>query len=217
MKIFEKILHESKKNFTQARGSHDFDHVERVLKMAMHIGKKERADLEILKLAAVLHDISRHDSDKSNGQTDHAKDGADLGAKILRKHKIPDEKISRIIHCIESHRFRSKIKPQTLEAKILFDADKLDSIGAIGIGRAFLFAGEIGARLHNSEKSDREILKTDEYGKEDTAYREFLVKLRHIKSRMHTKEGCRLAKDRHDFMVEFFKRMKKEFMHVQTF
>lgn len=217
MNIFEEILKETKKHFTSTHGSHDFDHVERVLKMAIHIAKKEqknnhKIDFEILKLATILHDIGRHGSDKEKGQTDHAKDGATIATEILKKYKFSKEKIAKITHCIEAHRFRTKTKPKTLEAKILFDADKLDSIGAIGIGRAFLFAGEIGAHLHNTEKSDMEILQTKEYGREDTAYREFLVKLRHIKGRMQTKEGHRLAKERHAFMVEFFKRMKREIL-----
>ena len=215
MSTFQKIHTEAKKYFKNARGSHDFDHVERVLKMAIHIGKKEKAnghkvDLEILKIAAILHDISRQDQDHQKGKTDHAQEGAQEAKKILEKHGIAPKKITQIIHCIETHRFRSSIKPQTLEAKILFDADKLDSIGAIGIGRAFLFAGEIKAKLHNTGKSDTEILKTREYGQDDSAYREFLIKLRHIKSRMQTKTGKQLAKSRHDFMVDFFKRMKKE-------
>lgn len=210
MSIFEQILAEAKKHFVDARGSHDFDHVERVLKMAVHIGKKEKADLEILRIAAVLHDISRKSQDHQKGKTDHAQEGASEAMKILKFHKVSDEKIAKIIHCIESHRFRSSKKPQTLEAKILFDADKLDSIGAIGIGRAFLFAGEIKAKLHNPGKTDTEILKTQEYSPDDTAYREFLIKLSKIKSRLHTKTGRKLAESRHDFMVEFFKTLKKE-------
>ena len=82
--------------------------------------------------------------------------------------------------------------PETTEAKILFDADKLDSIGAVGIGRAFLFAGEVGARLHNK---DRDLSPTKPYTKEDTAYREYMVKLRHSREKMLTKEGRRIAED----------------------
>lgn len=205
-----KILTEAKKYFIDARGSHDFDHVERVRQMALHIGKKEKAELEIVELAAILHDVSRKSQDEKNGEIDHSKHGAETARKILEKYKIPEKKISQIIHCIEAHRFRGNTKPKTIEAKVLFDADKLDSIGAIGIGRAFLFAGELKAKLHNSGMSDTEILQTKEYGKEDTAYREFLIKLRHIKSRMQTRTGKKLAKERHYFMVKFFTIMKKE-------
>lgn len=209
-KTFDKILTEAKKHFTNSRGSHDFDHVERVLKMALHIGKKEKANLEIIQLAAILHDVKRNDADKKHGKIDHAISGAEVAGEILRKYKYDEKTISAVHHCIASHRFRNEIKPKTIEAKVLFDADKLDSIGAIGVGRAFLFAGELKAKLHNSGMSDDKILATKEFGKEDTAYREFLIKLRYIKSRMQTKEGRKLAKERHDFMVNFFERMKDE-------
>ncbi|MBI5754231.1 HD domain-containing protein [Candidatus Peregrinibacteria bacterium] len=207
---FKKILPEIKKHFKNARGSHDFDHVERVLKMALYIGKKEGANLEILRLAAILHDIKRKNADKNKGKTDHAISGGEVAMEILRKYKYDKKIIAAVHHCITAHRFRTDSKPKTLEAKVLFDADKLDSIGAIGVGRAFLFAGELKAKLHNSGMSDAEILATKEFSKEDTAYREFLVKLRYIKDRMHTRTSHRLAKERHDFMVKFFKKMKKE-------
>jgi len=93
------------------------------------------------------------------------------------------------------------------EAKILFDVDKLDAIGAVGIGRAFLFAGEIGAKLHDKNV---DIKKTKEYTKDDSAYREYLVKLRKIKNRMFTKEGKKIAREKHGFMVNFFNRLNKE-------
>jgi uncharacterized protein len=112
-----------------------------------------------------------------------------------------------VIHCIQTHRFRKRVVPISKEAKILFDADKLDSIGAVGIGRAFLFAGEVGARLHNK---DINLRKTKPYTKEDTAYREYLIKLRKIKDRIFTKEGKRIARERHRFMVEFFERLNRE-------
>ena len=98
--------------------------------------------------------------------------------------------------------------PQTDEAKVLFDADKLDAIGAVGVGRAFLFAGEVGARLHNPE------IKVEDakpYSENDTGFREFKVKLCKIRDRIMTEEGRRLANDRHDFMENFFKRFLEEY------
>jgi uncharacterized protein len=94
--------------------------------------------------------------------------------------------------------------------RIVFgDADKLDSIGAVGIGRAFLFAGEVGARLHDPNIV---VEKTRPYTREDTAYREFLVKLSKIKHRIFTQEGRRIARDRHRFMTEYFDRLNAETM-----
>jgi len=208
MNSFKEIKSEAKSLFDKAKGSHDWSHTERVYDLCMHIGKKEGADLGILKLAALLHDVARRQQDESNGKIDHAKEGARLAEEVLRKHKIPLEKVEKIIHCIATHRFRGNAIPESKEAKVLFDADKLDSIGAVGIGRSFLFAGETGAKMHNSKNID--INKTKPYSKEDTAYREFVFKLSKIKDRMLTPEGKRLAGDRHYFMEKFFKRLDKE-------
>jgi len=207
MDFIENIKTEAKSYFTNARGSHDWDHTERVYNLCLRIGKKEDADLEILKLAAILHDIGREEEDKSNGKICHAEKGAVLARKLLRKNNLDKEKIDEICHCIGCHRFRKNNASKTKEAKILFDADKLDSIGAVGIGRTFLFAGEVGARLHNK---DINIKKTKPYTIEDTGYREFMVTLRKIKDRMLTREGQRIAEKRHKFMVKFFDRLNKE-------
>ena len=115
--------------------------------------------------------------------------------------------IERIVSCISTHNFKTKSPPVSLEAKILYDADKLDSIGAVGTGRSFMFAQQLGAKLHNHHL---DIEKTREYSKDDTAYREYILKRRFVKDKLFTKEGKRIAKGRHDFMVEFFDRLNKE-------
>jgi len=206
--MIKKIREESRKLFSEKNGSHGWEHTLRVYNLAVHIGKKENADLKILETAALLHDIARHKEDLSDGKIDHAKEGALMAEKILKKHGFSKDEIEKIKHCIVSHRFRGKNIPKSKEAKILFDADKLDSIGAVGIGRTFLFAGEIGARLQNSPGINIE--KTKPYSKEDTGYREFVVKLSKIRARMLTREGKKLAGERHKFMVEFFDRFNKE-------
>jgi uncharacterized protein len=94
-----------------------------------------------------------------------------------------------------------------LEAKVLFDADKLDAIGAVGVARTFLFAGEVGAKLHNPHV---ELQNTAPYTAEDTGYREYKLKLSRIKDRMLTQEGRRLAEERHTFMEMFFDRLTEE-------
>jgi uncharacterized protein len=96
----------------------------------------------------------------------------------------------------------------TPEAKALFDADKLDAIGAVGVARAFLFAGEVGARLHSPEA---DIEATEPYSIDDTGYREFKVKLCKIKDRIMTQAGRKLAEERHAFMEEFFQRFLEEY------
>lgn len=207
MNLFEKIKKRVKKILESGKNSHNWEHTERVYNLALKIAKKEKADLEIVKYAAILHDIARAEEDKKNGKICHAEKGAKKALKLLKKCKFHPDKIKKIVHCIESHRFRGNKKPATKEAKVLFDADKLDAIGAVGIGRAFLFAGEVGAKLHNRGVN---IKKTKPYTEEDTAYREYMVKLRKIKNKMQTKTGRKIAVKRHKFMVDFFNRLNKE-------
>ena len=194
--------------YCQAEGGcHGPDHTERVHNLALHIGCLMNAHLDILSAASLLHDIGRSQEMLSQGKICHASKGAEMSRAILAGLGFPPEMQEAILHCIEAHRYRNNKAPETLEAKILFDADKLDSIGAIGIGRAFLFAGQVGARLHNRGV---DVAKTSSYSTEDTAYREFLVKLCKIKDKMLTPEGKRLAAERHEFMEIFFRRLEKE-------
>ncbi len=193
--------------FRKAWGSHDWDHTERVLRLCLRIGRKEQADLTVLELAALLHDIGRAEEDASSGRVCHGRAGAVLAKELLERRGLDPGLVREVVHCIRTHRFRKRAAPQTLEARVLFDADKLDSIGAVGVGRAFLFAGEVGARLHDSRIDVR---KTKPYTRDDTAYREYLVKLGRVKDRIFTREGRRIAAERHRFMVEFFDRLNKE-------
>ncbi len=205
--LIEAVRAEARAAFDDSKGSHDWDHTERVLHLCLHIGRKEKADLFILALAGLLHDIGRAEEDRSHGRLCHAAIGARKAAAILERHGLPPAVVEAVAHGIAAHRYRNNIHPETLEARILFDADKLDSIGAVGIGRAFLFAGEVGARLHDKNV---DIEKTKPYTRDDTAYREFLVKLRHVRERMTTREGRRLARGRHAFMAAYFARLNKE-------
>ncbi|MFH1146859.1 MAG: HD domain-containing protein [Pseudomonadota bacterium] len=206
--IENKIKEEALQIYQGGSRSHSWDHIERVYSLAVHIGGIEGADLRVVKLAAILHDIGREEETRNNGRICHAVRGAAMASEILRKNVRDEEFIARVAHCIATHRFRTENRPQTLEAKIIFDADKLDSIGAVGIGRSFLFAGEVGAKLHNHKKTD--ISKTESYSIEDTAYREFNVKLKDVHGRMLTAEGKRLADGRHRFMLDFFERLHQE-------
>ncbi|HOM28925.1 MAG TPA: HD domain-containing protein [Deltaproteobacteria bacterium] len=194
--------------FKNASLSHDWDHTQRVYRLCMHIGQVEGADCEVLSVAALLHDIGRISQDVSRGAVCHAEEGARMAREILSPFDLPAEKKDNVIHCVLTHRFRNSHVPETLEARCLFDADKLDAIGAVGIARAYLFAGEVGAVLHNPEASPEETLP---YTRDDTGYREYMVKLRKIKDRMLTSEGRRMAQDRHAFMEAFFERFLKEY------
>lgn len=196
------------RSFSNARGSHDWDHTQRVYNLCMHIGRVEGADLEALEIAAYLHDVGRSYEDESRGAVCHAGKGAEIARNLLAEYPISDERKENIIHCIRSHRFRGNHQPESLEANVLFDADKLDAIGAVGIARAFLFAGEVGAKLHNPYIQPED---TEPYSEEDTGYREYKIKLSRIRDRMLTAEGRRMAEERHSFMEMFFHRLTEEY------
>ena len=164
--------------------------------------------MTVLLAAAYLHDIGRARQDTSNGAVCHAQEGARIAQSFIYELPLSPQQKENILHCIKTHRFRGNDKPETDEAKMLFDADKLDAIGAIGIARAYLFAGEVGARLHTP---DVKVEESQPYSENDTGFREYRIKLRKIRDRMLTKEGRRLADARHEFMEDFFKRFVKEY------
>ena len=193
-----------KRKLAGNRCGHDLDHTLRVYKNAVALCSQCGGDIEVISVAAMLHDVGRPEESLSKGAVCHAVIGAKIAAEYLEKRNFEPDFIAKVVHCIESHRFRRGGAPESTEAKILFDADKLDSIGPVGLGRAFLFAGNSGARLHNSR---REALAADEYSCQDTAYREYLVKLSKVPQRMLTEPGRRLALKYGKFMDDFFKEM----------
>jgi uncharacterized protein len=190
-----------------ARRSHDWEHTLRVARLCQRIGPAEGADMEVLMTAAYLHDIGRQAEDETGGRVCHAREGARMAAEALAGLDLSEEQKDNVLHCIRTHRFRDRAAPETVEARVLFDADKLDAIGAVGIARAYMFAGEVGARLHNP---DNNIEATRAYSEDDTGYREYMVKLRKIKDRMLTATGRRMAEQRHRFMVRFFDQLAAE-------
>ena len=206
--LTEWICERARDHFAQARGSHDWDHSLRVHRLCRHIGTAEGADLLVVEAAAYLHDIGRVDQDRTSGKLCHAEKGAAMARELLAHAPLCAERCENIIHCIAAHRFRQGDAPRTLEAKVLFDADKLDAIGAVGVARAFLFAGELGARLHSPEI---DVAQARAYSENDTGYREYVVKLSKVRKRILTATGRHLADGRHQFMTEFFNRFIAEY------
>lgn len=205
--LLERLIALSHSYCVTEGGSHGPDHSLRVLHTALAIGQQMDGQVHILTPAALLHDIGRKEESLSQGRICHAKRGAELAAPLLNNLGYSAADIDAICHCIRTHRYRDGLQPLTIEAKILFDADKLDSIGAVGIGRAFLFAGQIGARLHNPETEPSATLP---YSLEDTAYREFRVKMSRVRDQMLTPVGRSMAEQRHTFMQTFFDQLTKE-------
>lgn len=194
--------------FSSAPGSHDWPHSLRVHKLCLRIGPCEGADMVVLETAAYLHDIGRVSPDHTGHDDCHAIRGARMAKRLLDPLPLTSERKGNIVHCVRSHRYRSDCPPQTIEARVLFDADKLDAIGAIGIAQAYQFAGELGACLHNPDIDPEQARP---YSVNDTGHREFAVKLSKIKDRMTTDYGRRLAKGRHAFMMTFFERFLSEY------
>ena len=196
-----------KKHLLESESSHDFDHTLRVCRNADKLlAELPEADGNVVRLAALLHDIARPE-EKGSTRICHARRGAKMAEKILRGLKVEKSLTEKITAAVRTHRYRDNNAPGSLEAQIVYDADKLDSLGAVGIGRAFLFAGKFGARLHNTT---REALSHKAYSKEDTAYREYLVKLKNLPDAMLTVPGRRIALERIVFMQTFFEHLNEE-------
>jgi len=185
--------------YSKGDAAHDFEHVLRVTTLAVKIAEAEGADVEIVQAAALLHDIGL-----DNGRVGHEEAAAQRAYEILAGQ--PREKVDAVAQAIRSHRFRAGPPPQTLEAKCLFDADKLDAIGAIGVGRAFSFSGAHGQPLWAKVPSDY----LEGESREHTPVHEFAVKLAKIKDRLTTETGRRIGQERHEFMATFFARLERE-------
>lgn len=187
---------------------HGFDHVLRVLAVAHRIGRELGADLEIVRAAALLHDASG--ADPRENRAEHENASAEFARKVLGEEGWPEERILAVQHCIRSHRYRGKEQPETLEAKVLFDADKLDVIGAFGVARTLGYAWQAGQPTF-SEPSEQ-FLQTGEALPDEphSAYHEYLFKLRNVRERLHTEPARRMAERRERVLVDFFEQLGAE-------
>jgi len=198
----------ARQHYAGADTVHDFDHVLRVLRLAERIGQAEGADMAIVRAAALLHDVGRAEAETQG--LDHAAFAAGQAREILASQ--PQETIEAVAHAVAAHRFRTGPAPETLEARVLFDADKLDAIGAVGVARAFAYGGAHGQRLWAPIASVDEArwkAKGDD-PKTHTPVHEFVIKLAHLRERLFTPAGRAIAKERHAYMVSFFERLEDE-------
>lgn len=198
--------------------AHNLDHVFRVYNLCLLLSKDEKdVDLDILIPSALLHDIARvEESEDKTGEIDHAVLGSEIAEDILRRLEYNEEKIEKIKHCIVAHRFRTGNEPNTIESKILFDSDKLDVIGASGIARTFMLAGQFGQRLIVNE-SIKDYLNTNtvENGRlkdvsKHTPFIEYEVKFKKIPDKLYTKKAKEISKERLKFMEAYFNKLKLE-------
>ncbi len=190
--------------------SHDFFHVERVLRLALRLGETEGADLEILGLAALFHDLARESESASGGEICHAAASADQTRELLLEHGEPQVKVEAVCHCIATHRYRDGNEPETLEAKCLYDADKLDSLGAVGVARAYLWLGERGGTVYTPREIWEQTDFTSNRPEDDSLQREWHIKLRHLQHKLYTASARKLALQRSRRMEEFLDYLELE-------
>ncbi len=185
--MIEKAIAYARGIFAGDSSGHDFDHTMRVYRMAARIAAEENADLQIVQLAALLHDV---DDRKLSPETFENKDNA---VAFLRGNGVAEERIQRIIQIISEISFSAnKGTPTTIEGKCVQDADRLDAIGAIGIGRAFAYGGCRGRAIHDPAGADQ-----------TTTIQHFYDKLLLLKDLMNTATGRLLAQQRDAFMRGF--------------
>ena len=203
-------IEEARGLYADADSVHDFDHILRVLALAERIARAEGADLHVVRTAALLHDWGR--AEAQSGGRNHADVAGEQAEGFLASRGVPEAQIAAVVHAIVAHRFRADPHPQTLEAKALFDADKLDAIGAIGVARAFAYGGGHNQPLW-APRDVVDVERWERHGDDPglhTAVHEFVVKLVRIKERLYTAEGRRIAENRHRYMTAFFDRLDAE-------
>ena len=202
--------------FELARGlyqtgpSHDFSHIERVFNLALYIGEQEGADLRILGVAALFHDIARDEEAASQGKVCHAMASADRARVILSGQGEEPAMIAAIVDCIATHRFRNDNQPRTIEGKCLFDADKLDSLGAIGVARAFLWLGERGGSVYMPREEWEKTNFHSNLKGEDSIQREWHIKLQYIPEKLFTETARQIAIKRNATMKNYLDILERE-------
>ena len=190
---------------------HNFDHILRVYRMAERLGQSEGADLDILRAAALLHD-AEGSAPGGVERASHHERSADFAAQILSGEGWSPERIAAVQHCIRAHRFRGDgERPQTIEARVLFDADKLDVLGAVGAARTVGYAALSGMPPYARPSAAFLASGQCEPGEPHSAYHEYLFKLSKVKERMFTATARALAEERERYLAAFFERMIQEY------
>lgn len=189
---------------------HDFAHVMRVYQMAERLAIEEGADIEIVRAAALLHDAEGSAAGTETRASHHHR-SADFAALVLIEEGWPVERIAAVQHCIRAHRFRRDgDAPQTMEAKVLFDADKLDVLGAIGVARAIAYA-TLNHQPFFTQPSQRFIETGEkEPGEAHSSYHEYLFKLRKIKDLLFSKTARTIAIERDAYIGAYFQQLAAE-------
>jgi len=186
-----------KNTFSDDYSGHDYFHTLRVYKMAKRIAEQENANLIIVQLSALLHDV---DDIKLSPETSVNKDRA---VDFLRKHGISEAMIKTICNIIGKVSFKGtdSITPETIEGKCVQDADRLDAMGAIGIARTFAYGGNHNRIIYDPDIKPTVNMNSDEYKNHiSTSINHFYEKLFQLKDLMNTDTAKRIAKQREDYM-----------------
>ncbi|KZN25276.1 phosphohydrolase [Haladaptatus sp. R4] len=191
--------------FENVAPAHDWHHVQRVANLAETLAAEYDPDGRILFSAVWLHDIGRGREDRGEIE-DHAEWGAEEAKGILAEFGAAEHEIRAVQHCIRAHRFSNDVEPETLEAKLLSDADNLDALGAVGIARVFCYGGEHRNTMHDPGMP----LDADETRAGATSMNHFHKKILRLPSRMYTDAGRRVADERRAFVETFIDRFERE-------
>lgn len=195
--------------------AHDVDHVVRTLALAETLQMREGGDLPTILAAAALHDIGQERERREGG--DHAAIGAEMVVELLtRSWWFPQGAIPAVQQAIREHRTTGATKPQSLEGRIVYDADKLDSLGAVGIARLYCITGMLGQKVYAPTPDnlrrpiDRTVLHQLRKSRSYSSSIEFDLLLADLPNYLLTPTGRALASERHDYMRAFFDRLRQE-------
>lgn len=186
--------------------AHDFSHVMRVYANATAILQVECADGEVVRTAVLLHELFNH---PKNHPDSHLSGDvcAEKAAIVLHEGNFPMEKRDHVLDCIRNHSFSKGIVPQTIEGKIVQDADRLDALGAIGIARCFATCGTTGGKLYDVDDAFHEHRTLDD---KQFALDHFYNKLFKLAGSFHTSTANQMAQARHEFLLQFVTQLKAE-------
>lgn len=193
---------------TMNDSAHDKEHIYRVLYMALDIARHEQnVNKEVLIIACLLHDIGRQEQFEYPSLC-HAKIGSEKAYKYLIDNGFSKSKAAHIKSCILTHRFRSESQPESIEAKILFDADKLDATGTLGIARTLFYKGQVSEPLYSLGENGMILDGTDD--NTPSFFQEYKYKLEKLYDKFYTKRGAEVAAERQKSAKEFYEHMLKE-------
>lgn len=188
--------------------AHDCEHIYRVLYNALQIARnEENVNYDILIAACLLHDIGRKEQ-FADPSLCHAAVGAEKAHLFLTEQGFTPDFAEAVAHCIRTHRFRKAMPPQTVEARILFDADKLDVTGAIGIARTLMYKADMAEPLYHVLPDGRISDGTEDLG--PSFFREYKFKLEKMYDRFYTKTGEAMARQRQKIAADFYESLYRE-------